>query len=75
MDPIDGSLAATQGREAPTESVWTNLTLSLVLLAPGQLSLAAGVARADGLSQPESEKAKTFRIARFLSEKLSGLNP
>ena len=28
-----------------------------------------------GNTGTESEKAKTFRIARFLSQKLSGLNP
>ena len=42
-------LAASQGGRAPGESIWTGLILPFILLAPGQLSLAAGVSGADGL--------------------------
>ena len=43
-------LPAYQGGRAVGESNWAGLILPLILPAPGQLSLTAGVARADGWS-------------------------
>ena len=46
-------LASSQGGRAPGESKWTGLILPFILLAPGQLSLTAGVSGADGWSVSE----------------------